>query len=240
VGTGYLNGTVVAPGEDFSFNDAIGDITEEAGYVEAAVVDGERIGKDIGGGICQVSTTVFRAAFLAGFPIGEWWPHLYRIPFYEYDGWAPGLDASILQSGPRESWGDFTFNNSTGSYILIEAYVQDQTDTVAIYGPETGWNVDVSEPREGDPILGDDQPDVEIVDTELPPGTVEQTELRQDGLEISYERVVTDASGTVVDDWVAYSRFAARGDVWKVSSDMAGQSPATLNPHKPSTDDEDD
>ncbi len=79
VGTGYLNGAIVRPGEEFSFNYAIGDITAEAGYVEAAVVDGERIGKDVGGGICQVSTTVFRAAFLAGFPITEWWPHLYRL-----------------------------------------------------------------------------------------------------------------------------------------------------------------
>jgi hypothetical protein len=149
------------------------------------------------------------------------------------------MDASILQSGPRESWGDFTFTNSTNGFLLIEAYVEDQTDTVVIYGPETGWNVDISEGREGEPILGDDQPDVEIVDTDLPAGTIEQTELRQDGLEISYERIVTDADGNVVDNWVAYSRFAARGDVWKVSSDMAGQSPATLNPHKPSSDSKD-
>ena len=144
VGTGYLNGTIVRPGEYFSFNDSIGDITAEAGYVEAPVVDGERIGKDVGGGICQVSTTVFRAAFLGGFPIGEWWPHLYRLPFYEYDGWTPGLDASILQSGPRSDWGDFTFKNSTNGYLLIEAWVQDQSDFVTIYGPDTGWTVNVT------------------------------------------------------------------------------------------------
>ncbi len=137
------------PGDTFSFNNAIGDITPEAGYVEASVVDGERIGKDVGGGICQVSTTVFRAAFLAGFPIGEWWPHLYRLAFYEYDGWTAGLDASILQSGPREDWGDFTFHNTTDGYLLIEAYVDGQTDVVTIYGPETGWDVYVSDPWEG-------------------------------------------------------------------------------------------
>jgi vancomycin resistance protein YoaR len=232
VGTDYLDGTVVAPGEEFSFNNAIGDITAEAGYVEAAVVDGERIGKDVGGGICQVSTTVFRAAFLAGLPIGEWWPHLYRIPFYEYDGWTAGLDASILQSGPREDWGDFTFTNSTDGYLLIEAYVRDQTDFVEIYGPDTGWDVYVSDPREGEEILGDDQPDVETVDPELPAGTIMQTEYRQDGMEVSYERVVRDRNGEIVDYWIAYSRFAARGDVWKVSSDMKGQSPATLYPHR--------
>ena len=232
VGTGHLNGTVVKPGDTFSFNNAIGDITPEAGYVEASVVDGERIGKDVGGGICQVSTTVFRAAFLAGFPIGEWWPHLYRLAFYEYDGWTAGLDASILQSGPREDWGDFTFHNTTDGYLLIEAYVDGQTDVVTIYGPETGWDVYVSDPWTGKPILGDDQPDVETVDPNLPAGTVQQSEYRQDGLEISYERIVKDADGNVIDDWIAYSRFAARGDVWKVSPDMKGQSPASLNPHK--------
>jgi vancomycin resistance protein YoaR len=235
VGTGHLNGAIVRPGETFSFNNAIGDITPEAGYVEASVVDGERIGKDVGGGICQVSTTVFRAAFLAGFPIGEWWPHLYRLAFYEYDGWTPGLDASILQEGPRANWGDFTFENPTDGYLLIESYVDGQTDVVTIYGPETGWDVFVSDPWEGKPILGDDQPDVETVDSDLAPGTVMQTEYRQDGLEISYERIVKDADGNVIDDWIAYSRFAARGDVWKVSPDMKGQSPASLNPHKVSS-----
>jgi vancomycin resistance protein YoaR len=228
VGTEHLNGTLIEPGAEFSFNDSVGDITPEAGYVEAAVVDGERIGKDVGGGICQVSTTVFRAAFLAGLPIGEWWPHLYRIGFYEYDGWTAGLDASILQSGPREEWGDFTFSNTTDGHLLIEAYVDDetQTDFVVIYGPDTGWDVHVAEPNEGEPILGKNLPDIEIVDEELDPGTWLQTEYRQDGLEISYLRTVTDRDGNVVDEWIAYSRFAARGDVYKVSPDMKGKSPA--------------
>jgi len=107
---------------------------------------------------------------------------------------------------------------------------------VTIYGPETGWDVYVSDPWEGKPILGDDQPDVETVDPDLPPGTIQQSEYRQDGLEISYERIVKDADGNVIDDWIAYSRFAARGDVWKVSPDMKGQSPASLNPHKVGSD----
>jgi hypothetical protein len=50
---------------------------------------------------------------------------------------------------------------------------------------------------------------------------------------------VTDSSGTVIDDWIAYSKFEARGDVWKVSPDMVGQSPATLNPHKVGSESDD-
>src|SRR5215218_7884665 len=107
VGASLLNGTLIPPQSEFSFNESIGWIDEEKGFVEAQVIDGEKIGKDIGGGICQVSTTVFRAAYLSGLPITEWWPHRFRIGFYEYDGWKPGLDASILQ--PTEdpaTWAD--------------------------------------------------------------------------------------------------------------------------------------
>lgn len=226
VGTSYLNGTIVRPGAEFTFNGSVGDITAEAGYVEAAVVDGERIGKDVGGGICQVSTTVFRAAFFAGFPITEWWPHLYRLNFYELDGWPAGLDASILQSGPRETWGDFKFKNITDSYLLVEAYVDGETDVVVIYGAETNWDVFVSDPWEGEPLKGIDQDDVEIVDPELPAGTINHTELMQDGLEISYQRIVKDSTGEVISDRIFYSKFEARGNVYKVSPDMKGESPA--------------
>jgi vancomycin resistance protein YoaR len=236
VGTGYLNGTLVRPRADFSFNGAIGDITEEAGYVEAPIIDGERIGQDVGGGICQVSTTVFRAAFLAGMPILDWYPHEYRLAFYEYDGWDPGLDASILQAGPRENWGDFKFTNATDGYLLVEAYVVGETDTVKIYGPHTGWTVDITGPEYGEGILGDDQPDLEIVDSELDPGTIKQTELRQDGLDVSFYRKVTAPDGAIISDRGFRSIYAARGDVWKVSPDEKGQSPATLNPHKIGSD----
>jgi hypothetical protein len=112
--------------------------------------------------------------------------------------------------------------------LLIEAYVDEetQTDVVVIYGPDTGWNVDVSEPREGEPILSKNMPDIEMVDEKLDAGTWVQSEYRQDGLEVSYLRTVTDRDGNVVSEWIAYSRFAARGDVYKVSPDMKGKSPA--------------
>ena len=240
VGTDLLNGTIVRPGDMFSFNAAIGDITADKGYVEAPVIAGERIGKDVGGGICQVSTTVFRAAFEAGMPIYDWWPHEYRLAFYEFDGWTPGLDASILQEGPREDWGDFKFKNVTDGYLLIEAYVDGQTDTVKIYGPHTGWTVTVSDPVYGDDILAANQPDLEIVDPTLPAGTIEQSELHQDGLDVTYHRTVTASDGTIISDRDFHTVFAARGDVYKVSPDEKGQSPAVLDPKTTGSDSEDD
>lgn len=230
VGTEQLNGAMVPPGGDFSFNDSIGDITADRGYVESNVVDGERIGKDIGGGICQVSTTVFRAAYVAGMPMVEWNPHLYRLSFYESDGYPPGLDASILQEGPRENWGDFRFNNPTDGWLLIESYVVDVQVVVVIYGPETNWQISFAEPYisdEADGLKKEDHDALEIVDPELEPGTIQQSEWAIDGLEVLHHRVVKDEDGAVISDREFYTRFAARGDVYKVSPDMQGESPAS-------------
>ena len=229
VGTQQMNGAMVPPGGDFSFNDVIGDITADKGYVESNVVDGERIGKDIGGGICQVSTTVFRAAYLAGMPMVEWNPHLYRLNFYELDGYPPGLDASILQEGPRENWGDFRFNNPTDGWLLIESYVVDVQVVVIIYGPDTDWKVTFAEPymsNEADGLKKEDHDALEIVDPMLPEGTIEQSEYAIDGLEVLHHRVVKDKDGTVISDREFYTRFAARGNVYRVSPDMVGASPA--------------
>ena len=71
LGAGKLNGIIVAPGEEFSFNTHLGDITPEAGYLEGSVILGGATVTGIGGGICQVSTTMFRAAFSGGYAISE-------------------------------------------------------------------------------------------------------------------------------------------------------------------------
>lgn len=143
VGTEYLNSTLVPPGGIFSFNDAIGEITYERGFVEAAVVQ-EGVGRDVGGGVCQVSTTIFRAALNAGMPITEWYAHTYRLANYELDDWGPGFDASILQFGPDPAaWPDFEFENYTDGWLLIEAYTAYPQVHVNIYGSGDGRNVTI-------------------------------------------------------------------------------------------------
>lgn len=226
VGAYLLNGTLVPPHGEFSFNHAIGEITAELGYVEASVVDGERIGKDIGGGICQVSTTVFRAAFYAGLPITEWHPHRYRLGFYELDGWQPGLDASILQpEGDPFGGGDFKFENPSDSWLLVESYVDGPRVYVIIYGPDLGYNVKISDPWYNQESIPPTE-DLEIVDEELPPGTIMQTELAQTGMEIAFQRTVYDRDGNLLWDRTFATLFYPRGNVYKVSPDMRGQSPA--------------
>ncbi len=223
-GVNLLNGTLVPPRGEFSFNRSIGIISTDSGFVESQVIDGERIGRDIGGGVCQVSTTVFRAALYSGMPITEWWFHRYRLGFYELDGWTPGLDASILQpEGDPFGGGDFRFRNPSDGWLLIESYVEWPRVYVIIYGPDLGYKVEVSEPVFGTKYEAG--PPVELIDYELPAGSIVQTEWALEGMDISYYRTVYDGSGAVVLSDPYHVHFAPRGNVYKVSADMQGFSP---------------
>jgi vancomycin resistance protein YoaR len=222
-GSSAVNGTLVAPGEDFSFNGAIGAITEESGYVVSGVIMGESVGRDVGGGICQVSTTVFRAALMGGFPMAEWWPHTYRLLGYERDGWGPGYDASILQLGDNPAtWGDFKFTNTTDGWLLLQSWTSYPYHVVEIYGHDMGWDVDISGYTESGPIKGEP---IEVVDPTLAPGSVVAYASPSDGLSVGFLRKVTNSDGEVISErWFA-TDFKARGVQYNVSPDMVGQSP---------------
>ena len=224
VGVGLLNGTLVKPGEKFSFNGAIGAIDKQKGYVEASVVENGRVGTDIGGGICQVSTTVFRAALRSGLPIDTWNPHTYRIKTYERDGWSAGYDASVLQLGDPSVWGDFKFENVTDGWLYVESWTEYPRVIVNIYGPKLGWKVEFSDTKVSGPIKEDK--DIEHVDPERPQGFMQQTEYPMDGYEASFVRTVTDKEGKELWERNFYTRFKGRGNVWTVSPDMKGKSPA--------------
>ncbi len=224
VGARLLNSTLVRPWGEFSFNEAIGLIDEEKGFVEAQVIDGEKIGQDIGGGICQVSTTVFRAAYLAGLPITEWWPHRFRIGFYEFDGWEPGLDASILQpTDDPATWADFKFENPSDSWMLVESWADGVNVVVNIYGADLGYDVESTGPTWGN--KSQMLPPQEVVDDELDPGTVTLAQVAGIGEELSHYRVVRDRNGEVLWERSFYTKYFPRGDLWKVSPDMKGDAP---------------
>ena len=226
-GVAAVDGTLVPPGENFSFNGAIGAITPEAGYVEAGVIVGESVGRDVGGGICQVSTTVYRAALLGGFPMAEWWPHSYRLLGYEHDGWGPGYDASILQLGDNPAgWSDFKFTNNTDGWLLVQSWTSYPYHVVEIFGHDMGWDVEITDEWISDPIKGKD---LEVIDPKLPAGSVVPYASPSDGLRVGYNRIVTDANGEVISERWFETNFLARGTQWNVSPDMAGQSPGAGN-----------
>jgi len=109
-----LRGAVVPPGEEFSFYHFVGDVTAANGFVDSLIIRGDRTEVGVGGGVCQVSTTVFRAAFWAGFPILERYPHGYVVGWYG----EPGLDASIFTPDA-----DFRFRNDTAHFLVIQPEV---------------------------------------------------------------------------------------------------------------------
>jgi vancomycin resistance protein YoaR len=137
-----LDGALVAPGQIFSFNKTVGEINAKTGYASAYVIQNGRTVLGDGGGVCQTSTTIFRAALNTGLEIVTRHPHAYRVAYYEQDS-GPGFDASIYQPSL-----DFQFKNDTANYILIEttANTEEKTLRFNIYGTKDGRKVEVSKP----------------------------------------------------------------------------------------------
>lgn len=200
VSANYLDGTLIPPGTEFSFNQAIGEISLDRGYQEGYVIEAEATVEGVGGGVCQVSTTVFRAAFFSGLPITERHPHAYIVGYYEQGNWPLGFDAAIYQPGL-----DFKFVNSTGSYMLVHTHVADGSLYVNFYGPDLGYTVEMGEAvisSETDPPA-----DVEILDEDLAPGERRKVEDARPGLETTLPRTVVNSSGEVVRQDYFYSNF---------------------------------
>lgn len=181
-----INGVLIKPGETFSFNDAVGDITAATGYQSAYIIkDGHTVLGD-GGGVCQVSTTLFRAALAAGLPIVERYAHAYRVHYYEEGGYKPGLDATVY--GPTY---DLKFKNDTPGYILI----QTQTDvnnlslTFNLYGASDGRVAQILNQKLWD--VTPPPPDLFQDDPTLPKGTVKQVDFAAWGAKASFDYRVT-------------------------------------------------
>lgn len=119
-----FHGLLIAPGETFSMAEALGDISLDNGYAEAMIILNGQTIKGVGGGVCQVSTTLFRTAFFGGYPIVERHAHAYRVSYYErvsgggVNSKLAGLDATVYV--PLV---DLKFTNDTPYYILMETYV---------------------------------------------------------------------------------------------------------------------
>ncbi len=138
------HGLLVAPGETFSMGNELGDVSLENGFAEALIIYGGRTIKGVGGGVCQVSTTLFRTVFFAGFPVVERYPHAYRVSYYEMDASGhvdsalAGMDATVYF--PLV---DFKFVNDTSSWLLMETYVDvgARTLTWKLYSTSDGRSV---------------------------------------------------------------------------------------------------
>ncbi len=195
-----LNGTLIAPGEVFSFDAAVGDISSLTGYKQAYVISGGKTVLGDGGGVCQVSTTLFRAALNAGLPIVERHQHAYRVGYYEEDS-PPGIDAAIYTPTV-----DLKFTNDTGHYLLIQT-VNDPDNlslTFNLYGTKDGRHVTINAPvilstSPAPPPLYQDDPT-------LPQGTIKQIDFAAGGMDVYFTRVVTK-DGKILDNDKFVSNF---------------------------------
>jgi vancomycin resistance protein YoaR len=210
-----FNGIVVAPGEVFSFDRYLGEVTAANGFEDSLIIQGDRTAVGIGGGVCQVSTTAFRAAFFGGFEIVERWAHGYRVSWYE-KGFGPGLDATIYS--PRV---DLKFRNDTPSYILIETETNEKEGTLSFrfYGTKTGRLVEIDGPTEANVVPHG--PDIYQKDPSLPEGKVKQVDWAVDGVDVVVTREVKEGEKIIHKDRI-FSRYEPWQAIYLVGNATGG------------------
>lgn len=180
-----FHGLLVAPGETLSMADVLGDISLDTGYAEALIIYGDRTIKGVGGGVCQVSTTLFRAVFFGGYPIVERHPHAYRVGYYEIGSTSPGpgLDATVFVPVV-----DFKFTNDSQYWLLMETYVYNNTLQWKFYstsdGREVSWSRDISDEIEA-------PKDLYKLNKDLDKGEIKQIDWSADGMTVVVYRTVT-------------------------------------------------
>jgi vancomycin resistance protein YoaR len=185
-----LDGHIVRPGEVFSFNKAVGPTTKAAGFDEAPVIVGGVLTPGVGGGICQVSTTLFNAVFFAGLPVVERRPHSFYIEHYPV-----GRDATVSQGEV-----DFKFRNDTAQVLMISASATDHSVKVSLAAAV--WDRTVTyqllPPHDFVPPSSSAAKPRRLGDPSLSPGEVSEVEPGIDGRTVRIERTVKRLDGTTL------------------------------------------
>ena len=196
-GASRYDGIIIPPDGEFSFNDFLGDVSLEAGFLEGKVIVGGSTVNGVGGGICQVSTTAFRAALNGGYWISERNTHAYRVGYYELNGAPPGLDAAIWS--PER---DFKFINDTPHHLLIETTVLPAQDALQFrfYSTDIGRVVEIQAPQIRDEVQA--PPVRYVINRDLQPGEIRQIDYAADGMDVTVVRLVTEPNGETRTDRV--------------------------------------
>ena len=223
IASAQFYGLLVAPGETFSMVDALGDISLENGYAEELIIYGGETIQGVGGGVCQVSSTLFRAAFFAGFPIVERHAHAYRVGYYEYDSTGVknpnyiGLDATVYVPIV-----DLKFTNDSPYWLLMETYVYPGSQSLVwkFYSTKDGRTVDwdttglVNIVKQPDPLFREND--------ELAKDEMVKVDYGVDGGDVTIARTVFK-DGEVYFTDTFFTRFQAWQEVWEYG-------PGTKNP----------
>ncbi len=182
VASRMFEGLVVAPGARFSMVEHLGLVTLANDYSESLVIYGDQTLMGPGGGVCQVATTLFRAAFWGGYPIIERTPHAYRVSWYEPP---VGLDAAVFTP-----WVDVKFDNDLDTPLLIVTEVDraNAKHYFRFYGRSIGRTVRIEGPTLGPTIPPG--PAVIETDTTLAPGQRVRVESPKDGVQVTVYRII--------------------------------------------------
>lgn len=185
-----IDGLIIEPDQEFSLIRALGDINKENGFLPELVIKGNKTTPEFGGGLCQVSTTLFRAVTAAGLAITERRNHSFRVSYYEPP---VGFDATIYSPAP-----DFKFKNDTGSALLIQAKVEGTKAIVTLWGTKDERTVEVDTPT----VFNVRQPGpTKLIETEdLKPGEKKCTEKARPGADAIFERRIFYPDGEMKKD----------------------------------------
>jgi len=207
---------VIAPGATFSFNEATGARTEDKGFKEAPVIINGELKTGLGGGVCQVSTTVFNTAYEAGLPIAARTNHALYISHYPQ-----GRDATVNYPDV-----DLKFVNDTGHWLLLRTWVGSSSLTVALYGTPVHRRV-VSDVA---PLKVTGAPPVQrVLDPSLTAGEKVVEDSGEPSRSTSVRRRVYDADGKLLYDTVFYSSYRSEPAIVRVGPKP---SPAPAKPKK--------
>lgn len=197
VGAQSLNGLLLAPGEEFSTNNALGEINAARGYLPELVIKGNQTIPEYGGGLCQIATTLFRLAINSGLKITARKPHAYRVSYYE----PAGTDATIYPP-----WPDLRFINDTPNYLLFQTHVQDNDLRFEFWGTNDGRQVATTTPKVWNFTSPGETKYVET--TDLEPEKIKCIEIAHNGAEAEFSRTISYPNSdkeSEIESW--YSKY---------------------------------
>lgn len=211
-----IDGTLIAPGGTFSFNGAAGPRTADKGYQEAPAIVNGKLVPQLGGGICQVNTTLFNAVFESGLPVLERRNHSFYISHYP-----KGRDATVSWGGP-----DLKFKNDTSNWVLVATGYSNSSLTVSIYGTDPGYDVKA---LVGEWIDIKPHPVKEVLDPTMPVGTRVVEDSGVDGRQITVKRIVTLGGKTVRED-AFKSFYKTKEEIVRVGTKPVDSGSTTATP----------
>jgi vancomycin resistance protein YoaR len=214
----FLNGYKIAPGARFSFNQAVGPRTADRGFLEGQAIENGLLVPSIGGGVCQVATTVFDAAINGGYEVNERHNHSFYIDHYP-----TGLDATVADGGP-----DFAFTNNTGHTVVVKTSYTDQTLTVQLLSAPIHRTVTISDPVPTNYVDPGKRYVADPVNT--PAHKLSQQTLGERGFDVDRTLTVKNDAGQVIATYTFHSHYIPEDIVYNVGKGAKLPKGATLEP----------